>query len=136
MGSPSGDVTINATGTVSLDGSFITTEGGAIAVHARNLSLSGTSFMGVGRGGLPPSPNEPLQAETVNTPWVTLDSGTENKIPAISTKSRTSVPPTLVEAQGWIIDEQGQVILTASAPKVTPHGESPSDIECNVSQTQ
>jgi large exoprotein involved in heme utilization and adhesion len=95
-----------------------------------------SSFTITGRGGLPPSPNEPLQAETVNTPWVTLDSGTENKTPAISTKSRTEVPPTLVEAQGWIIDEQGQVILTASAPKVTPHGESPSDIECNVSQTQ
>ncbi len=45
VGSPSGDVTINATGTVSLDGSFITTEGGAIAVHARNLSLSGNSFI-------------------------------------------------------------------------------------------
>ncbi|HEY9819641.1 MAG TPA: hypothetical protein V6D35_02530 [Candidatus Sericytochromatia bacterium] len=28
--------------------------------------------------------------------------------------------PTYVEAQGWVINEKGEVILTAQAPTVTP----------------
>jgi filamentous hemagglutinin family protein len=95
-----------------------------------------SSFTITGRGGLPPSPNEPLQTESVITNWVTLDSDTENKTPAISTKSRTSVPSKLVEAQGWIINEQGRVVLTASLPKVTPQGEWLPPVECNSPQTQ
>lgn len=96
----------------------------------------GSSFTITGTGGLPPSPNEPLQAESAIANWVTLDSDTENKMLPITTTPRTSVPKKLEEAQGWMINEQGQVVLTASAPKVTPHGEWLPNVECNSSQTQ
>ncbi len=95
-----------------------------------------SSFTITGRGGLPPSPNDTLQGESVITNWVTLGSDTENKTPPTTTTPRSFAPKKFVEAQGWIINEQGQVVLTASAPKVTPHGEWLPDVECNPSQTQ
>ncbi|HEY9675068.1 MAG TPA: filamentous hemagglutinin N-terminal domain-containing protein [Waterburya sp.] len=95
-----------------------------------------SSFTITGRGGLPPSPNEPLQAESVSTDWVTLDSDAETNTPPMATTPGTSVPKKLVEAQGWMINQQGQVVLTASAPKVTPHREWLPVVECNSSQTQ
>ena len=95
----------------------------------------GSSFTITGRGGLPPSPNEPLRGETVVTNWVTLDSDAENHtVPATTTPS-SSAPRQLVEAQGWIINEKGQVVLTASAPNVTPHREWFSPPECNPPQS-
>ncbi|GAB4177172.1 MAG: hypothetical protein Fur006_08610 [Coleofasciculaceae cyanobacterium] len=87
-------------------------------------------FIITGRGGLPPNPNEPLPGESVITNWVTLDSQEEQQSQnTTSTKNRdraTSVPktPTLVEAQGWVYGSQGEVILTAQSPTVTPHSVS------------
>ena len=96
----------------------------------------GSSFIITGRGGIPPSPNEPLQADLAIANWVTLDSDTETNTPPSATTTRSSVPKKLVEAQGWMLNEQGQVVLTASAPKITPHGEWIADVECASSQIQ
>jgi filamentous hemagglutinin family protein len=92
-------------------------------------------FIITGRGGLPPSPNEPLQAESVVTNWVTLDSKGENNTPPATTTSKNSVPRQLAEAQGWVINDNGKVVLTASAPQVTPQGEWLPQPECNPPQT-
>ncbi len=95
----------------------------------------GSSFTITGRGGLPPSPNDPLQGEAVVTNWVSLDSDREHNTPPAKTKPSSSAPKQLVEAQGWVINEKGQVVLTASAPKVTPHREWFSPPECNPPQS-
>ncbi len=89
------------------------------------------SFTITGRGGLPPSPNDLLQGESVVTNWVTLDSDVENKTPVTPATPKSSAPRQLVEAQGWHFNEKGQVVLTASAPKVTPHGEWLGEANCN-----
>ena len=95
-----------------------------------------SSFTITGRGGIPPSPNDVLQAESVITPnWVTLDSHKENHTPAIPTTPSSSAPRKFVEANGWIINDLGQVELIAAAPKVTPHGEWLPEVECNPTQT-
>jgi large exoprotein involved in heme utilization and adhesion len=86
-------------------------------------------FVVTGPGGLPPSPNDTLQNESVVTDWVTLEPPQENPSGNPTSKklenptSTVAVPktPTYVEAQGWVIDEKGEVILTAQAPTVTPH---------------
>ena len=87
----------------------------------------GNRFVVTGRGGLPPSPNEPLQGESVVTHWVTLDPQAENQDgEATSAKLDSSAPvasgtptkPTLVEAQGWMYGANGEVILTASASTI------------------
>jgi large exoprotein involved in heme utilization and adhesion len=94
------------------------------------------SFTITGRGGLPPSPNETLQGEAVITNWVSLDSDVENNTPPATTTPRSFAPRQLVEAQGWIMNEKGQVVLTASAPKVTPQGEWLPEAKCNPPQTE
>jgi large exoprotein involved in heme utilization and adhesion len=95
----------------------------------------GSSFTITGRGGLPSSPNDPLQGESVITNWVTLDSDEENNTPPATTTPRSSAPRQLVEAQGWYFNEKGEVVLTASAPKVTPQGEWFDPAECRVLQS-
>ncbi|HEY9832521.1 MAG TPA: S-layer family protein, partial [Stenomitos sp.] len=91
----------------------------------------GGSFTVTGRGGIPPSPNDTLQAEFLITPnWVILDSEKENNTPPAPTTPTNSAPKQLVEAQGWRMNEQGQVVLTASAPNVTPHDPWQTPVQC------
>jgi large exoprotein involved in heme utilization and adhesion len=91
-------------------------------------------FMITGRGGLPPSPNDMLQGDLIVTNWITLGSDIEKKsnaTPQAVTPSRP-VRSQLVEAQGWAVNEKGQMVLTASSPTVTPQGESLNPAQCNI----
>ena len=102
-----------------------------------------SSFVITGRGGLPPSPNDVLQPESVITDWMTLDSQEDQSqdttraakssaLRAHPPNSVTSAAPNtheLVEAQGWVYGSKGEVILTASASTVTP--QSPSLMPAN-----
>jgi large exoprotein involved in heme utilization and adhesion len=89
------------------------------------------SFTITGRGGLPPSPHEPLQSESIITNWVTLDSDVETKTAPAPTIPQSSTPRKLVEAQGWMLNHKGEVVLTASAPTVTPNGEWFPEAKCD-----
>jgi filamentous hemagglutinin family protein len=91
-----------------------------------------SSFTITGRGGLPPSPNDPLNNNEVWVDWATLEDKPENphRQPT-QTNSTRSKSQQLVEAQGWMIDENGKVILTAQAAKATPQGEWQPQPECN-----
>jgi filamentous hemagglutinin family protein len=95
-------------------------------------------FIITGRGGLPPSPNEPLRNEEAIAPsWVTLDSDTEEKnntTPQSVTPSRP-VSNKLVEAHGWLINDKGQVVLTTSSPTMTLQGEWIEAAKCNSLQS-
>jgi large exoprotein involved in heme utilization and adhesion len=79
------------------------------------------SFTYTRQGGLPPNPNDPLMNDEVKVDWVTLENreGNRQSGGAIANLT-TSTPQQLVEAQGWVIGADGRVILTASAPTVTP----------------
>ncbi|NEO68531.1 S-layer family protein [Moorena sp. SIO3H5] len=79
----------------------------------------GDEFIITGRGGLPPSPLDPIIRQTVIADWVTLDnSATTNYqsqlTPAAREESARKRPKRrIVEAQGWLIGPDGTVILTA-----------------------
>ncbi|NEO19683.1 MULTISPECIES: filamentous hemagglutinin N-terminal domain-containing protein [unclassified Moorena] len=96
-------------------------------------------FIVTGRGGLPPSPLDPINQQSVLVDWVTLDTEEETIEEATSTptpevsylpmrgKRRTVETPTpprrkkkIVEAQGWTVGEDGTIILTAEPNNVTP----------------
>ncbi len=84
--------------------------------------IAQSKFIITGRGGLPPSPSDTLSSDAV---WSDLRSHTqqaENQ-PSATVATQTTHPTTapLVEAQGWVINDKGQVVLTATAPTVTPH---------------
>lgn len=91
------------------------------AVRSRTSPNQENKFTVTQRGGLPPNPNEMLQNESVvTTNWVTLDSAA-TKPSANALKAPLSKSAQYIEAQGWVINEQGEVVLTAQAPTTTPH---------------
>ncbi|MEH1945662.1 MAG: S-layer family protein [Nostoc sp.] len=73
-------------------------------------------FIATGRGGLPLSPNEPLRGRVVITSWVDLPTQvTHTVINKSSTASMTKSTDPIVEAQGWIVDANGNIILVAQS---------------------
>jgi large exoprotein involved in heme utilization and adhesion len=85
-----------------------------------------SEFTVTGRGGLPPNPYEAIADEAT---WIDLrpaadkpeNSGIKEKT-RIAGNRQDSTPSTvqLIEAQGWIINSQGQVELVAQVPAVSP----------------
>ncbi len=99
-----------------------------IASSCTNDRQATNKFTVTGRGGLPPNPDNPLTNDAVLTDWATLEPTTNNAPPI--TKVNQQPPRAIVEAQGWIIDPQGRVVLTAFAPQVTPNS-SKLTTSCN-----
>ena len=111
-------------------------------VEASGLIAQGCSALGeneftvTGRGGLPPNPSDTLSSDTV---WTDLRPQTRQAENLPSSESATqpinSTPEQLVEAQGWLINNKGEVILTAHAPNVTPNHAWMPSANCQGSAT-
>jgi len=70
-----------------------------------------------GRGGLPPNPSAVLEAEDDLASWVTATAGDRTSPEAQNREERNSAStPAVVEAQGWVINSQEKVVLTATVP--------------------
>ncbi|OKH35264.1 hypothetical protein NIES2119_21090 [[Phormidium ambiguum] IAM M-71] len=97
-----------------------------VASTCRTKGEEKNQFTITGRGGLPPSPHEALINDATwmdLRPIATTTSIQPNSDRSSSTtisSPRTQYPQEIVEAQGWIVNEKGQVILVAEAPKLTP----------------
>ncbi|MFN6513635.1 MAG: filamentous hemagglutinin N-terminal domain-containing protein [Nostoc sp. CreGUA01] len=74
------------------------------------------SFIVTGRQGLPLSPSEPLRQRAVVTQWVTLDEQTGNEEDTQPKPTLVENQKPIVEAQGWVVDERGDVHLVAQVP--------------------
>ncbi|MEH2228175.1 MAG: S-layer family protein [Nostoc sp.] len=72
-------------------------------------------FIATGRGGLPQSPNEPLRGRAVITGWVDLPAQATAIADKSSTASMTKSTDPIVEAQGWIVDGKGDIMLVAQS---------------------
>jgi len=94
-------------------------------VNASGLIASGcavpqtieqSQFIVTGRRGLPPTPSEPLSSNMI---WNDLRPTTEQlqnlSSAAVAPLPTNSVTRQLVEAQGWVIDLDGLVVLTAES---------------------
>ncbi|BAZ15787.1 filamentous hemagglutinin outer membrane protein [Calothrix sp. NIES-4071] len=89
----------------------------------QNLCVAsiGSEFTITGRGGLPASPyglvsaNAAWEDWSILEPYTTKPASTSNS-PRSSQKAST----TIIEAQGWVTDANGDVILTAKPVKVAP----------------
>jgi large exoprotein involved in heme utilization and adhesion len=82
-----------------------------------NVAQTQSEFVITGRGGLPDSPNDLRSSSAILTDLVTLNPFTEAESSA-ATVDRPA--PTIVEAQGWIVGDRGEIQLVAQAPTVTP----------------
>jgi large exoprotein involved in heme utilization and adhesion len=137
----SGQVTINtpdvdpSRGLVNLPTDLIDASGLIAQSCASDAeSVARNEFIITGRGGLPPNPTEPLSGEAVLTNWATLEPDVENRSSVGETalsSTRESVPNQIVEAQGWVTDAAGDVVLTATAPTVTSHIPSMNPATCH-----
>jgi filamentous hemagglutinin family protein len=84
-----------------------------------------SEFVNRGRGGLPPTPSEALREEESLANLVDFPPDWESRAVEDDRNSEAVTEPPvrqLVEAQGWFVDAQGRVILTANPPTVTPNG--------------
>ncbi|MBU7581843.1 MAG: filamentous hemagglutinin N-terminal domain-containing protein [Nostoc sp. TH1S01] len=101
--------------------------------------LARGSLVATGRGGIAPSPREPLMSnDALAADWITLKperghrvDGVEKKV-VIDEQSHTSVrnPAEIVKAQGWVIDANGNVVLVAQPPTVTRYNPVLASASC------
>ncbi len=91
-----------------------------------NVGRAASKFIVTGRGGLPPyQPGEPLNAEATIINGDSSEAGAENHSAETTSKPPTrSTPSELVEAQGWVFNEKGEVVLTAYPTSATPYSSS------------
>jgi large exoprotein involved in heme utilization and adhesion len=76
-----------------------------------------SSFISTGSGGLPTNPYEPLDSREILAEIQPPAQWTSNSVDAASssTSPKTTREP-IIEAQGWIINEKGEVVLVAEVP--------------------
>ncbi|MFL9457782.1 filamentous hemagglutinin N-terminal domain-containing protein [Tolypothrix campylonemoides VB511288_2] len=105
-----------------------------------------SEFVITGRGGIAPSPYQMLAADNVQVGWVSLSNPEINvlstqkprnthqlKIQNSKFKSEnvSLSPSQIVEAQGWVVDKNGEVTLIAQPPKVNPHSPWQNTASCH-----
>ena len=100
--------------------------------------IARSSFIRTGRGGLIADPTQPLIADdAVLADWITLSPESQNHAGGIQKRAvvqaqrntekkspkvnSVNEPTQIVEAQGWVIDANGNVVLVAQVPTATPH---------------
>jgi large exoprotein involved in heme utilization and adhesion len=84
------------------------------ALIAANPCIEGAEneFTVTGRGGVPPSPNDVLGSPEKPLPWVELAVGGSQQVE--DQRASIEMPTTeIIPAQGWVMDDRGQVRLVA-----------------------
>ncbi|MEJ6485062.1 filamentous hemagglutinin N-terminal domain-containing protein [Nostoc punctiforme UO1] len=106
-----------------------------------------SSFIATGRGGLVADPTQPLIADdAVLADWITLEPESKNRAAGIQKRSvlqaqqnteeksqkvnSVNEPTQIVEAQGWVMDANGNVVLVAQVPTASPHNSSLTATSC------
>ncbi|MEH2155679.1 two-partner secretion domain-containing protein [Nostoc sp.] len=106
-----------------------------------------SSFIATGRGGLVADPTQPLIAEdAMLADWITLSPESQKRASGIQKKAVVQAqrnteeksqkanfvnePTQIVEAQGWVIDANGNVVLVAQVPTASPHNSSLTATSC------
>lgn len=101
----------------------------AESVVAQNLCLpnqdriAGSSFVITGRGGLPPNPTQPLTVLRGVVGWETdaketTSSDIKQQTVSVYQRKQSKKLPEILQAQGWVMNKSGNIILTANSPTV------------------
>ncbi|MEH2306584.1 MAG: filamentous hemagglutinin N-terminal domain-containing protein [Nostoc sp.] len=109
--------------------------------------IAKSSFITTGRGGIAPNPTEPLIADdAVLADWIALSPESQNRGEGIQKRvvvdkqrnteensqkvNSVNEPTQIVEAQGWVVDANGNVVLVAQVPTASPHNSSLMATSC------
>ena len=90
---------------------------------AQNLCRAsrGSQFTVTGRGGLPDSPNEALRSDETWEDWrIAVQNSGVSLQESEDYEKLSNQPQKIVEAQGWVMNSQGKIILTAEPIVVNP----------------
>ncbi|MDX2212781.1 MAG: filamentous hemagglutinin N-terminal domain-containing protein [Oculatellaceae cyanobacterium bins.114] len=107
---------------------------------AQDCSARGTAvarnrgeFLITGRGGLPPSPTDPLIGEAIIVDWESplAEEMTDSTHTVFSTAATTRPSEPIVEAQGWAMGADGNVMLIAQASHATPYAPPDNAATCS-----
>ena len=98
-----------------------------------------SAFFMTGRGGLPPSPIDFHQSNAVQTTWVSLPARVSSTIALDSPEpfgtlesfGTADTPSSIVEAQGWIVEDNSEIVLVAQATTLASPGSSLALPACN-----
>lgn len=96
----------------------------------------GNQFLVTGRGGLPEDAGQPLRGGTVWQDFRLAESqgytkaGNLERLPAPTSGQSPSPMAPIVEAQGWAIDAQGQIMLVAQSAQTSGQGSWLKSIAC------
>ncbi|OLT64464.1 beta strand repeat-containing protein, partial [Moorena producens] len=93
----------------------------------------GSSFTIIGKGGLPPTPEDPVINAHRTVRWRTRPRLASNRQPL---QAQASVRPrqdkkVIIEAQGWVIAKDGTIILTAQPFNGTPVEQILPNLDCH-----
>ena len=89
-----------------------------------------SEFIITGRGGLPPTPREVLTINPIEADWVIAPEETRSR-PKVSVNPTASPPAQIVEAQGWTVDDNGEVWFVASASTAPPRSSWQNSTSCH-----
>lgn len=106
-----------------------------------------SSFIVTGRGGMVADPTQPLISDdAVLADWITLSPESKNRAEGRNNRvvvqkqrnteemsqkvNSVNVPNQIVEAQGWVIDANGNVVLVAQAPNARPNSPTLAPASC------
>ncbi|MGL5875859.1 MAG: filamentous hemagglutinin N-terminal domain-containing protein [Xenococcaceae cyanobacterium] len=98
------------------------------ALIDRNVCAVGldNQFTITGRGGLPYSPDRTIKVDGIWEDWRLETSSEVKKIPlqikkqSSNSQVKTIFPSPIIEAQGWIVNAEGKIILTAKPLNIEP----------------
>jgi len=85
------------------------------ALIATNPCIQGAEneFTVTGKGGVPPSPNEVLSSNSNQFNWVEPAVGESQQVKGLIASIEENRTKEIIPAQGWVMDDRGQVTLVA-----------------------
>jgi hemolysin activation/secretion protein len=87
------------------------TETEIVQACSRGDTKKQSEFVVKGSGGLPPSPEDALDSDAVKVDWVTRPPQNKNSPKITNPISDKSAP--IVEAQGWMVNDNNEIVLVA-----------------------
>jgi len=97
-----------------------------------NIATNTSEFIITGRGGLPPTPGEAINANaTLADLGTPVQTQAATPLNTASSELNNSQPKSLVEAQGWMLGSNGEVVLMAQVPTATTYTSWSTPVACN-----
>jgi filamentous hemagglutinin family protein len=92
--------------------------------------LNRGAFTITGRGGLPTDPSQVLELGEGLPDFGQRQGNSRVNTVSIPALMSNPAPETIIEAQGWIVSSNGQIILTDRVPNTTPHQTGFTNVNC------